>query len=274
LAEGRSLLMQNELNILHLEDDRLDAELIRDTLCADGILANILQVETEKEFRCAIQKGGFDLVLADFSLPGFSGMSALTIVQETNPELPFIFVSGTIGEEVAIETLKSGATDYVLKDRLQRLAVSVRRALSEVQERNRRKDTERALRASETRYRRLFESAKDGILILDADSGEIVDVNPFLAELLGYSKEDLVGKTLWEIGVFKDVVASKTAFTTLQRLGYIRYEDLPLETRDGLVRQVEFVSSSYRAGEYSVIQCNIRDITARKVRQTNESAPA
>ena len=108
--------------------------------------------------------------------------------------------------------------------------------------------TQEALQASELRYRRLFESAKDGILILDAVSGQIVDVNPFLIEMLDYSKEDLAGKELWEIGVFKDVLGSKAAFVELQQQGYIRYENLPLETRGGLVKQVEFVSNSYLAG--------------------------
>ena len=128
-----------------------------------------------------------------------------------------------------------------------------------------RKLIEDALQISELRYRRLFESAKDGILILDAESGQIVDVNPYLIEMLGFSKEELAGKELWEIGPFKDIVASKLAFAELQRRGYIRYENLPLETREGLVRQVEFVSNSYLAGESRVIQCNIRDITDRKL---------
>jgi PAS domain S-box-containing protein len=121
-----------------------------------------------------------------------------------------------------------------------------------------------ALQASELRYRRLFESAKDGILILDADSGQIIDVNPFLIEMLGFSKEEFVGKELWQIGLFKDVAASRLAFAELQQRGYIRYEDLPLETRAGLVRPVEFVSNSYLVGESRVIQCNVRDITEHK----------
>ncbi len=122
----------------------------------------------------------------------------------------------------------------------------------------------RLQQASELRYRRLFESAKDGILILDAVSGQIVDVNPFLIEMLGYSKEDLMGKELWEIGTFKNVLASKAAFVELQEKGYVRYEDLPLETRSGATKQVEFVSNSYLVGGIRVIQCNIRDITERK----------
>jgi two-component system, NtrC family, sensor kinase len=121
------------------------------------------------------------------------------------------------------------------------------------------------LKTSELRYRRLFESAKDGILILDAARGQIIDVNPFIADLLGYSKDELMGKQLWEIGAFQDVLGSKAAFVELQQQGYIRYENLPLETRSGLVRQVEFVSNSYLAGTTRVIQCNIRDITERKL---------
>ena len=125
-------------------------------------------------------------------------------------------------------------------------------------------NAQQSLRASELRYRRLFESAKDGILILDADSGQIIDVNPFLIEMLGFSKEEFLGKELWAIGLFKDVTASRLAFAELQQRGYIRYEDLPLETRAGLVRPVEFVSNSYLVGESRVIQCNIRDITEHK----------
>jgi PAS domain S-box-containing protein len=132
--------------------------------------------------------------------------------------------------------------------------------------------TQEALQASELRYRRLFESAKDGILILDAVSGQIVDVNPYLIEMLDYSKEDLAGKELWEIGVFKDMLGSKAAFVELQQQGYIRYENLPLVTRGGLVKEVEFVSNSYLAGKSRVIQCNIRDITEHKraMRETNK----
>jgi PAS domain S-box-containing protein len=128
-----------------------------------------------------------------------------------------------------------------------------------------RKLAEEALHGSELRYRRLFESAHDGILILDADSGQIVDVNPYLIELLGFSKDELAGKELWEIGAFKDIVASKIAFAELQEQGYIRYDNLPLESREGLVRHVEVVSNSYLEGESLVIQCNIRDITERKL---------
>ncbi len=118
---------------------------------------------------------------------------------------------------------------------------------------------------SELRYRRLFESAKDGILILDADTGQIIDANPYLMATLGYSYDELIGKELWEIGFFKDIAAAKKAFVELRDKGYVRYDDLPLETRGGLVIEVEIVSNSYLVGESNAIQCNIRDITQRSL---------
>ena len=121
-----------------------------------------------------------------------------------------------------------------------------------------------ALQVSEIRYRRLFETAQDGILILDAKTGQITDVNPFLVNILGYPHGDLLGKTLWDVGPFKNVKASKGAFLDLQTKGYVRYENLPLETKDGKSLPVEFVSNAYEVDHKKVIQCNIRDITERK----------
>jgi PAS domain S-box-containing protein/putative nucleotidyltransferase with HDIG domain len=119
------------------------------------------------------------------------------------------------------------------------------------------------LKDSELRYRRLFEAAQDGILILDARTGAITDVNPFLIHMLGYSREEFIEKKLWEVGAFKDIEASKDAFEALQENEYIRYEDLPLRAKDGLMFQVEFVSNVYLVEGKKVIQCNIRDITER-----------
>jgi len=122
---------------------------------------------------------------------------------------------------------------------------------------------ELALEVSELRYRRLFETAQDGILILDADSGKIIDVNPFLLDLLDYPFESMIGLRLWEIGQFKDIAANQAAFEALQTNEYIRYENLPLRTKTGKEIQVEFVSNVYFVGSDKVIQCNIRDISAR-----------
>jgi PAS domain S-box-containing protein len=127
-----------------------------------------------------------------------------------------------------------------------------------------RKRTEEAVRSSEVRYRRLFEAARDGILILDAVTGRVVDANPFLTEILGFSHKEFLGKTVWELGFFKDIVANQAKFEELQKQEYIRYEDLPLKTSDGRQIHVEFVSNVYQVNQRKVIQCNIRDITARR----------
>jgi PAS domain S-box-containing protein len=127
-----------------------------------------------------------------------------------------------------------------------------------------RQSADHALKASELRYRRLFETAQDGILILNAGTGQIDDVNPFLTDMLGYTRAQLLGNKLWEIGPFKDTKASKSEFRELQREAYVRYDDLPLETSDGRSINVEFVSNVYQVNGGKVVQCNIRNITKRK----------
>ncbi|MEO7425567.1 MAG: PAS domain S-box protein [Fibrobacteria bacterium] len=126
------------------------------------------------------------------------------------------------------------------------------------------KQAEDQLRTSEDRYRRLFETAQDGILILDAGAGRIMDVNPFLARHLGYTQEELLGKQLWEIGLFRDIAANQAVFAELRKSGYVRYDNLPLQTKDGRSREVEFVSNLYAVGGETVVQCNVRDVTDRK----------
>ena len=139
-----------------------------------------------------------------------------------------------------------------------------------------RKQAEAAVEDSELRYRRLFETTHDAILILDASTKKILEANPFIEDLLGYSQAEFVGKELWQLGLFQDIEESKAAFRKLQEQGYIRYERLPLETKDGRKVEVEFVSNVYQVDHTSVIQCNIRDITERSrlERQTHEQAEA
>ena len=145
------------LHILHLEDDPLDAELILTQLEQDGIACAITRVDTRADYTSALESDGWDIVLADYSLPSFDGLTALDLLLGRGGETPFIFLSGASGEERAIESLKRGATDYVLKQRLDRLAPAVRRALSEAQERTRRRQTEEALKRSEARLRAVID---------------------------------------------------------------------------------------------------------------------
>ena len=135
---------------------------------------------------------------------------------------------------------------------------------------------EAAVEHSEVRYRRLFQMAKDGILILDADSGKVIDANPFMTTLLGFSHDEFLGKELWEIGLFRHIEESQAAYRELQKNGYVRYENLPLESRSGQKVEVEFVSNVYAENNHQVVQCNIRDITERSrlQRLTQEQAAA
>ena len=140
-------------------------------------------------------------------------------------------------------------------------------AIEDVTERRKAAETlrreESAWRKSEVQYRRLFQSARDGILILDEKTGQIIDANPFMSEILGYEHSHFLGKELWEIGLFKDIAANRAAFQELQLKGHIRYDHLPLETRDKRKVEVEFVSNTYEADGRLVIQCNIRDCSER-----------
>src|SRR3989449_8490097 len=159
--------MKPPLRILHLEDNPADAELIQAILETEGIICDVTRVDTQADFFASIEHGGFDLILTDYTLPSFDGLSALKIAREKCPDVPFIFVSGTLGEEVAIETLKIGATDYLLKERLSRVGPSLRRALREGQEREERKRAE-ALLAGEKRLLEMVARSNPLSTILEA----------------------------------------------------------------------------------------------------------
>src|SRR6266446_4958921 len=161
------------LRILYLEDDPKDAELVQETLASDGVECHVTRVETEADFIGSLEPGGFDLILADYTLPSFDGLSALKIAQQHWPHVPFIFLSGTLGEEVAIDALKIGATDYVFKTRLSRVVPSVQRALREAEERNELSCAEEALRRSEAYLAEAQKLSHTGSFGWDVSSGEI-----------------------------------------------------------------------------------------------------
>src|ERR1700736_2554262 len=165
--------MNSPLRILYLEDDPRDAELVQETLESDGILSQLTRVETEADFTASLEQGRFDLIFADYTLPSFDGLSGLKIARRRPPDVPFIFVSGTLGEEVAIEALKIGATDYVFKTRLSRLAPSVQRALREATQRAERKRAEEALRRSEMYLAEAQRLSHTGSFGWDLATGEI-----------------------------------------------------------------------------------------------------
>jgi diguanylate cyclase (GGDEF)-like protein/PAS domain S-box-containing protein len=252
------------IRVLMVEDSEDDELLLIRELKKGGYHPVYERVYSATAMKKALKEKTWDIILCDYMMPRFNAPSAIFLLKETNLGIPLIVVTGTAGEETAIECMHFGANDYIMKQNLSRLCPAISRALEEAEVKNKHKQAEKLLNASEVRYRRLFESAKDGILILNCDTGIIVDVNPFLIDLLGYSREQFIEKAVWELGPFKDIIPNRNKFLELQHQEYIRYENLPLETIDGRLVNVEFVSNVYAEGDTNVIQCNIRDITERK----------
>jgi PAS domain S-box-containing protein len=186
------------LRILHLEDDPDDAELVRRTLDREGIPSRIERVITRRDFVTALDDGPIDLVLSDFSLPTFDGMAALALVRERGADIPFILVSGTLGEETAIDSLRNGATDYVLKSRLSRLAPAVTRAIKEAEERERRRRSEASLGESEARFRTLFEEMPVGMAMFTEEL-VITEVNRAHCRMGGWERGELIGRNYREL---------------------------------------------------------------------------
>ena len=183
------------LHILHLEDDLLDMELVRSKLAEAEIGCELLRVQDRGDFVAALEEREFDLILADHSLPEFDGLLALKVARELKPEVPFILVSGAIGEERAIEALKRGATDYVLKQRLERLVPAVRRALREAEQLTERRRAEVALERSEERYRLLVESAEDYAIFMVDPNGHVLDWNVGAERIFGYREAEILGES-------------------------------------------------------------------------------
>jgi PAS domain-containing protein len=165
-------------------------------------------VESREEFVAALNED-IDLILSDYTMPGFSGREALLLAHEKRPDVPFLFVSGTIGEDAAVEALKNGATDYVLKHRLMRLIPAIDRALREVEEHSERERAEEAMRQSEHKYRELFECLSDAAFLTDEQSGRIIDTNRRAETLLGLTRGDILGHKQSEFLSFNTVTRAR-----------------------------------------------------------------
>ena len=252
------------LRALLLGSSPRDAELVREALLADGLDCRIVRVDTRDPYVSALQEGGFDLIVCDHALAGISGEEALEIAATSQPRIPFLFFSGAIGEENAVEALKKGAADFVLKSNPARLPAAVRRALQEARERMNRTDAEEGLRASEGRYRRLFERNLAGVFRSTLD-GRILDCNEALAHIFGYERpEELMGRPAADLyidpaqrGVFLDRIRAERTL-----IGF----ETTLRKKDGspvsILENVTLLGPE--TGESGTLEGTMIDITERK----------
>ncbi|MFA6310149.1 MAG: PAS domain S-box protein [Sterolibacterium sp.] len=260
--------MPGELRILHLEDEAADAELTEHALRRAGMAFSLRRVDSRATFIAALQEFNPDLILADYRLPAFDGLEALAIVVERAPEVPFIFVSGAMGEELAIDTLRQGAADYVLKGRLNKLVPAVNRALLDAEERRRRRQAEASLRESEERFRNMAEVAQDGIVVIDQDA-RVTYWNAAAERMFGYANGEIQGREMHALlapARYHEAYRNGWAGFRQSGAGKVIGKTIEMDAlhQDGREFPVELsISAAPIQGNWNAVGI-IRDITERK----------
>ncbi len=254
-----------KLRFVLLEDNVSDAELIQLELARNELAVDWCHVMSEADFREALRTSPPDMVLADYTLPGFDGLAALRIVLEHSPDIPFIFVSGSLGEERAIEALKSGATDYVLKDRLQRLPAVVRRALTEANDRRERRLAEAALEKQRLLLSTLIDTLPEMVFATDTQ-GQLTVVNRALLDMLGKKREAVLGQRLsavWPEEIIADIEAQSTH--TLRSGRSITDQERAWISSEGTVRWLTATHVALRdRGAVTGLVGTMREVTNQK----------
>jgi len=258
-------------SILIVDDQDDNVSLLEEMLRGGGYVS-VTSTKNPLEVCDLHRKNHYSLILLDLQMPGLDGFQVMEGLKaiETDGYLPVLVQTSQPSHK--LRALKAGAKDFVSKPF--DLAEILMRVYNMLEVRLLHKEAEQqtdeansrteVISAFELRYRRLFEAASDGILLLDARTGRINDVNPFLTELIGFSAGEIIGKTVSELEPFKGIEANEVMLRRLQDDRCVRYEDLVIETREGLKLVVEFVSSLYQAGDYNMIQCNVRDVTEHR----------
>jgi PAS domain S-box-containing protein len=254
------------LRVLILEDEPTDAELIERALRKAGLNFIAQRVVTRPEFVDALDRFKPDLVLSDYKLPEFDGLSAIRLVREKDTQLPVILVSGAIGDEEAVQLIRAGADDYVLKDRLARLPSAVQRALAEAEERRARRRAEEALRQSEEAYRGLFELSPDAIVVWDMN-GVVETANQAAATLIGFDQaSDLVGRRWLNFVVMEDRPPRVETVRNFEQSAGANETEFSMRRRDGrrLFVQCRLRAVLDSAGRHVQTIAMVRDVTERK----------
>ena len=256
------------LHILHLEDSPDDMELVRSLLNKEGIDCEIINVRSREDFHASLERDEYDLILADFPLSSFDGLSALVIAKKICPNVPFIIISSVLGEEIAIDCLKAGATDYILKDRMYRLVPAISRALHGAEERLEREYAQKALQESEERYRDLYENAPSAYLSISPVDGKILHCNTAALRLFGYDMETMMtlkifilnGNSPQGLSRFQEI------FRLLKTNHSIKDVELQVTHKDGYPVWISLSAESIKDAGGNIIENRfmMTDITARK----------
>jgi PAS domain S-box-containing protein len=258
---------KESLRVLIIEDSPDDAELILHELDHGGYTVTHRRVETASAMKKALVEEPWDLILSDFSMPEFSGTRALAVLKESGIDIPFIIVSGTIGEETAVEALKAGAHDFLVKDRLARLLPAIERELREAETRRRRTEAEEALRASEERFRALTESANDAVISAD-DRGNIVYMNGAAERMFGFAASELYGRSLTALMPGRFHEAHRTGFFRFLNTGEPRVAGRTVEfmaqRANGTEFPVDLSLAAWTSAKRTYFTAILRDVSDRK----------
>ncbi len=255
--------MNQSLKILLLEDRPTDAELVIYELKRSGYQIETQRVDTREAYQRAIQEP-LDIILADYSLPQFNAMQALRILQETNLDIPFIVITGTISEEAAVETMKQGAADYLLKDRLGRLGQAIQRALHEKKLRDEKRASETALRISEEKFSKAFRISPDAISIIRLSDGHYIEINEGFSELTGYHPEEIIGKSSLELNLWANHHEHETYKKKLLENNELNNMEAVFKKKSGTVWIGLISARTIEIKNEQMSISIIRDITARK----------
>lgn len=254
----------NPIRILHLEDNARDAEMIQDKLEAEGLVCDIVHVDNQERFAAALADGSFDVILCDYNLPDYDGVSALKLARQKHPVTPVMLISGSLSEEEAVKCLHHGATDYLLKGRLERLPSAVNRALEEARLHRQRQEGALKLRESEERFRQITENVADLITLLDLEGRRVYN-NPAYRELLGDPYLQAGSDSFHEVHP-EDRERLRRIFEETVRTGVGQRAEYRFIAHDGSVHDIESRGSVIRdaAGRITRVLVVGRDVTERK----------
>lgn len=266
-------MKKKELRVLYLEDSAKDIEIIRELLTETGYNLSMDCTDKKIEYISFLRSRSYDIILSDFKLPGFDAFGALASAKEVCPDVPFICVSGSIGEEIAIDLIKKGAIDYVLKDRMVRLPLAIQRALDEAKEKKSRQQAEAKLGEETARRRILFEQSPDGIVIIDPSTARFIEFNTTAYQQLGYSREEFAELTISDIEASETKEQTQATITRVMQEGRNDFETLQ-RTKNGEIRNVHVTAQYIDILGKPVYHCIWRDITggrkAEKALQESE----